>query len=85
MASNTKITKNKPIKAVGRSWVLDLPADFARENNLAKGTQVLITFKDGDRVSAEVLPPLSKRVRSVAEKVLTKRRKAYEELKRIGD
>ncbi|MBE7517241.1 MAG: hypothetical protein HS105_11655 [Chloracidobacterium sp.] len=85
MVSNAKSDKDKPIKVVGRSWVLDLPADFARENNLEKGTQVLITFKDGDRVSAEVLPPLSKRARSVAEKVMTKRRKVYEELKRIGD
>jgi hypothetical protein len=81
----TTANKRNGIRTVGKSWVLDLPSDFARENNLAKGTQVLITFKGGDSVAAEVLPPLSDKLSKIGNKILKKRRVAFDELREIGD
>ncbi len=77
--------KQPVIKVDGKSWVIDLPDDFSAQNKLAKGTQVLLTFKASDRVEAEVLPPLSRKMTKAAEKVLKRRLGAYEELKRLGD
>ncbi len=77
--------KNPEIKVVGKSWVIDLPDDFSCENNLEKGTQVLLTFKEGEKVEAEILPPLSDRVAEASANVLRRRRGAYEDLKRRGD
>ncbi len=80
------LTKKKgAIRSVGKSWVIDLPDDFAQENALQAGTQVLITFKGSDAVTAEVLPPLSDKLAASAHKILKKRMGAYEELRRIGD
>jgi hypothetical protein len=79
------IEENKPIKVVGKSWVIDLPDDFTTENNLAKDTKVLLTFKGKDKVEAEILPPLSDKLKHISGKILKKRRNLYEELKLIGD
>ena len=81
--SNT-LEKNAEIKVVGKSWVIQLPENFTAENNLAKGTQILLTFKN-ETVQAEILPPLSEKLENVANKILKKRSKMFEELKRIGD
>ena len=77
--------ENEKIKIVGKSWVIDLPDDFTSENNLAKDTKVLLTFKENEKVEAEILPPLSEKVKNISEKILKKRSKLYEELKRVGD
>jgi len=73
------------IKVIGKSWVIDLPEDFTSENNLAKDTKVLLTFKENEKVEAEILPPLSEKLKNISEKILKKRSKLYEELKRVGD
>lgn len=70
---------------VGKSWVIQLPDDFSAENKLAKGTQVLLTFKEKDKVEAEILSPLNDDLAKAAAAVLKRRRVAYEELKRLGD
>jgi antitoxin component of MazEF toxin-antitoxin module len=77
-------TQNSAIKVVGKSWVIDLPNDFAGENNLENGTKVLLTFK-GENVNAEILPPLSDKLSEIADKILKKRKKVFEELKSLGD
>jgi len=79
------ISNSSTIKVVGKSWVIRLPDEFTAENDLEKGTQVLLTFRQNDGVEAEVLPPLSKDLKKTATKLLKKRRKVYEELKRLGD
>ncbi|MGD9561420.1 MAG: hypothetical protein AB7F88_05395 [Pyrinomonadaceae bacterium] len=73
------------IQVVGKSWVIDLPEAFSIENELPKGAKVLLTFKENERVEAEIIPPLSEKLSSVSRKVLNSRRGAYEELKRLGD
>ena len=77
--------ENSQIKVVGKSWVISLPDDFTAENNLAKDTKVLLTFKENEKVEAEILPPISDKLKDISEKILKKRRKLYEELKQIGD
>lgn len=77
-------SKKTNIRVVGKSWVIQLPDDFSSENKLAKGTQVLLTFKDNERVEAEILPPLDEKLAKTSRKVLKRRRGAYEELKRLG-
>lgn len=78
-------TKEPEIKVEGKSWVIDLPDDFSAMNKLAKGTQVLLTFKADDKVEAEILPPLPSKLAESAAKILKRRRGAYEEMKRLGD
>ena len=78
-------TKEPLIKVDGKSWVIDLPDDFSAKNDLAKGTQVLLTFKADDKVEAEILPPLPASLAKSAAKILKRRQGAYEEMKRIGD
>jgi len=77
--------KTESVKVVGKSWVIELPEDFTSQNNLAKDTKVLLTFKKDAKVEAEILPPLSEKLKNISEKILKKRRKLYEELKRVGD
>lgn len=77
--------KDYKIKVVGKSWVIDLPDEFTSENDLDKNTKVLLTFKENEKVEAEILPPLSEKLKTISEKILHKRRMLYEELKRIGD
>jgi antitoxin component of MazEF toxin-antitoxin module len=87
MTGRTQMNKTieKPtIAVVGNSWVIELPNDFVNENSLESGTKVLLTFKD-EKVNAEILPPLSDKLASIASKLLKKRRKVFEELKNIGD
>jgi antitoxin component of MazEF toxin-antitoxin module len=79
-----EITQNSVIKVVGKSWVIDLPNDFVNENNLETGTKVLLTFK-GENVNTEILPPLSDKLSGIADKILKKRKKVFEELKSLGD
>lgn len=81
---SNNVEKDSQIKVIGRSWVIQLPENFTSENNLAKGTQVLLTFKD-EAVQAEILSPLSEKLEKVANKILKKRSRVFEELKRVGD
>jgi hypothetical protein len=64
------------IKVSGKSWVIQLPESFTAENDLPKGTQVLLTFKN-EAVEAEILPPLSEKLSSVADKILKKRKEDW--------
>jgi len=79
------LEKDERVKVVGKSWVIELPEDFTSQNNLAKDTKVLLTFKEDEKVEAEILPPLSKKLKTISEKILKKRKNLYEELKRVGD
>lgn len=43
MLETLEQTGQVEIKVAGKSWVIQLPADFATENNLPAKTQVLLT------------------------------------------
>lgn len=77
--------ESQRITTVGKSWVIRLPKSFTQSNKLEPGTQVLLTVKKNAGVEAEILPPLSTELSTVAGGILKNRRAVYEELKRIGD
>jgi antitoxin component of MazEF toxin-antitoxin module len=77
--------KSEKIRTVGRSWVIRLPKSFTSRNKLEPGTQVVLTVKNGESVDADILPPISSKLSSVATGIMKKRRAVYEELKRLGD
>lgn len=79
------LAEQDEVKVVGKSWVIQLSEVFTNENNLPKNTQVLLTFRENDKVDAEILPPLSEKLENIANKILKKRKKVFEELKKIGD
>lgn len=79
------LNKGGQIKVIGKSWVIDLSDEFTSENNLARDTKVLLTFKEDEKVEAEILPPLSENLKNISTKLLKKRRKVFKELKRLGD
>lgn len=80
----SEILENSQTKTIGKSWVIQLPQDFIDENSLPMGTEVLLTFRD-EKLEAEILPPLTEKLSQVANQILKKRAKVFEELKQIGD
>lgn len=66
------------------SWTVEIPPEIIEAQGLAEGSLATFTVKDG-KIEGEIIPPLSGKLKEVAEKILKKRKKLYEELKRIGD
>ena len=66
------------------SWLVEIPSNIIEELDLAKGSKIALTVKNGE-VSGDVLPPLSPKLKAISKRILEKRRKVYEELKRFGD
>ncbi len=77
-------TKAK-IRTVGKSWVIRLPKSFTDKNKIEEGTQVILTVRNGTAVNAEMVPPLSEEIATIADRIISKRKGAFDELKRIGD
>ncbi|HEX8263894.1 MAG TPA: hypothetical protein VF596_00615 [Pyrinomonadaceae bacterium] len=80
----TETEENKTIQPKWDSWVVEIPKEIIEAQGLADDSSVVLTVKDG-KIEAEVLTPLSDELKTIAEKILKKRRKVFEELKRIGD
>jgi len=76
--------ETQTVKPKWDSWVIEIPKEIIEAQGLADDSIVVLTVKD-EKVKAEILPPLSEKLKSISEKILKKRRKVYEELKRIGD
>ena len=66
------------------SWLVETPSNIIKELVLADGSRIALTVNNGE-VSGDVLPPLSPELKAVSKRILEKRRKIYEELKRFGD
>jgi hypothetical protein len=66
------------------SWTVEIPQEIIEAQGLAEGSLAHFTVKNG-KIEGEIIPPLSGKLKEVAEKILKKRRRLYEELKRIGD
>lgn len=76
--------ETQTIKPKWDSWVVEVPKEIIEAQGLADDSMVVLSFKD-EKFEAEMLPPLSEKLKNISEKLLKKRRKLYEELKRIGD
>jgi hypothetical protein len=72
------------IKPEGKSWVVDMTPEMARAANVAEGSLVILSFKDGD-VTAEILPPPDGRLRDEVRKVAAEFGDVFAEMKRHGD
>ncbi|MDQ3064306.1 MAG: hypothetical protein M3R14_15805 [Acidobacteriota bacterium] len=66
------------------SWFVDIPLKVIDELGLLEGSRIALTVNNGE-VSGDILPPLSPELKAISKRILEKRRKVYEELKRIGD
>ncbi len=79
-----KTEKNEQQESRIASWLAEIPSNIIEELELAEGSRIAITIKDGE-VSGDVLPPLSPELKEISKRILEKNRKVYEELKRLGD
>lgn len=82
--TQTETEENQAAQPKWDSWVVDVPREIIEAQGLNDDAMVALTVKDG-KVEAEILPQLPEELETIAEKILKKRRKAFEELKRIGD
>lgn len=82
--TQTETEENQTTQGKWDSWVVDIPKEIIEAQNLAKGSMVVLTVKNG-KVEAEISEPLSDDLKTIAEEILKKRRKVFEELKRFGD
>lgn len=64
--------------------IIDLPPDIAAALNAGPDARALLTVREGN-LSIEVLPPVTPRIEAHIQRVLTKYRDAFEELRRLGD
>jgi hypothetical protein len=72
------------IKLEGKSWVVDMTPEMARAANVAEGSLVVLSFKDGD-VTAEILPPPDERLKEEVRQVTAEFGDVFAEMKRRGD
>lgn len=82
--TQTETEENQIVQPKWDSWVVDIPQKIIEAQGLAEDSMVVLTVKDR-KIEAEILEPLSDELKSMAEKILKKRRKVFEELKRLGD
>lgn len=82
--TQTKAKDNQTIQPKWDSWVADVPKEIIEAQGLADDAMVVLTIKNG-KVEAEILSPLSDELEDIAENILKKRKKLFEELKRLGD
>lgn len=80
----TEIEKEENQESKIASWLVEIPSNVIAELGLADGSKVALTIKNGE-ISGDILPPLSDELENIANEILKKRRKLYEELKRAGD
>ena len=79
-----EIEQTKKQESKIASWLAEIPSNIIEELGLAEGSRIALTIKNGE-VSGDVLSPMSPKLKAVAQRILKKRRKLYEELKRFGD
>ena len=73
------------IKPNGQSWVVDMTPEMARAAGVAHGSLVVLYFKEGAAVTAEILPPPSEELREEVRQVVEEFGEAFAEMKRRGD
>ncbi|MBA2737738.1 MAG: hypothetical protein H0U50_13240 [Pyrinomonadaceae bacterium] len=79
-----RVELQKKQEAKIASWLVEIPSNIIKELGLAEGSRIALTVNNGE-VSGDVLPPLSPKLKAISKRILEKRLKVYEELKRIGD
>ena len=67
-----------------QGWVVEMTPEMISSLGVAEGSKILLTSRDSG-ISAEILPPLSPKMKEIAQYLLKKNHDLYEELKRLGD
>lgn len=67
-----------------QGWIVEMTPEMIRALRVAEGSKILLTTHEGG-ISAEILPPLSPKLKEVSQYLLKKNHELYEELKRLGD
>lgn len=62
------------------SWLVDIPSNILETLDLAEGSRVALTIKDGE-VSGTVLSPMSDEMKKISRRILGKNHRLYEEMK----
>lgn len=65
------------------SWVVEIPKEIIEAQDLAEGSLAVLTIKDG-KIEGEITS-LSPKLKEISKRILEKRRKVHEKLKRLGD
>lgn len=66
------------------SWIVEMPADIAKQEGYAEGSKVVLTFQNG-KIIPQILPPTSEKVKTEVDRIIKKYGETFEELKRLGD
>ncbi|HSK74065.1 MAG TPA: hypothetical protein VK892_20365 [Pyrinomonadaceae bacterium] len=53
------------------SWLAEIPSNVIEELDLAEGSKIAITLKNGE-VSGDILPPLAPKQREISQRILEK-------------
>ncbi len=64
--------------------IIDLTPETAQSLNVAAGSRVILSVS-GDNIAAEILPPATPEIKANVQRLLSKYRATYEEMKRLGD
>ena len=67
-----------------QGWVIEMTPEMISSLGVAEGSKILLTSREGG-ISAELLPPLSSELASLADQIFEENRGFYEEMKRLGD
>ncbi|ETW94101.1 MAG: hypothetical protein ETSY1_36305 [Candidatus Entotheonella factor] len=65
-------------------WVIEIPVEMAQAIGVAEGSIAVLHVKDG-QLNTEILPPPSPELKTAAQRIHAKHKKAFEEMKRLGD
>ncbi len=71
-------------QAVEQGWIIEMTPDMVCSLGVAEGSRILLTSREGN-ISAEILPPLTPKMKEISQYLLKKNHALYEELKRLGD
>lgn len=68
----------------GMGWVIEVPAEIARELGVAEGSFAVLSAKEG-RLEVEILPPPSQELVESVRLTSEQFKEAFDEMKRLGD
>lgn len=71
-------------QAVAQGWIVEMTPDMICSLGVAEGSRILLTSREGS-INAEILPPLTPKMKEISQYLLKKNHELYEALKRLGD
>ncbi|MGI8494105.1 MAG: hypothetical protein ACR2L1_02170 [Pyrinomonadaceae bacterium] len=75
--------RNSEIADDAFSWKVELPETVKKENNLSENSYLVLTVHNG-KINGELIN-VTPEIKNEANRITGKYRKAFEELKRLGD